>query len=209
MFDGFGGSDPPQAGPLGESLSAVLRRHLGASLVPRSAWRSCRPPSSLGASSSSLGQRPCRVRPSSEDYVNRWREGSILNEMEERSQRAASLRLLDEGVPAPVSGDPAVRGAHHQRSCGQPCIDRRRNRPRQGIGRCGTLPPSAAVRRFLPPLVGEVGAVQFVGAQAPARHRPVHDLLETLIVARLDEVDHLVDDDVLEARRGLPWPVRS
>ena len=67
----------------------------------------------------------------------------------------------------------------------------------------GTLPRSVAVRGFLPLFVGEVGAVQLVGAQAPARHRPVHDLPKVLVVFRLDEVDHLVDDDVFETRQGL------
>ena len=48
-----------------------------------------------------------------------------------------------------------------------------------------------------------MGAVQLFGTQPPTRHHPVEDLPETVVVARRDEVGHLVDDDVLKARQGL------
>ena len=69
--------------------------------------------------------------------------------------------------------------------------------------------PATHGKNRLPSLVGQLGAVQLAGAQRPAGHRPVHDLPEALVVARLDEVDHLVDHNVFKARRRLLGPVRS
>ena len=54
-----------------------------------------------------------------------------------------------------------------------------------------------------PSFMRERRAVEFVFVQAPLRHQGVHQCAKTLVVVSLQEVDHLVDENVRQARGGL------
>ena len=100
---------------------------------------------------------------------------------------------------------PALSGHSHARDRAEMSRHRRRNPPGAvSAGLRALLRRSLAARRLLPSLVGQVGAVQLIGAPGPARHHPVLDLPGAFVVVRLDEVDHLVDDDAFETRQRLP-----